>query len=519
MILLLTLFIFQQNPTYAVGTWTKYGATLENTHLQYMKGAMMSAPDVKWSYKTGGPVESFGAAVADIDKDDTMEVLIGSEDYKIYCLNGTTGGVKWSYTTGDRLYTSSPAIADMDKDDTMEVVIGSEDNKIYCLNGANGTVKWSYTTGGQILSSPAIADINNDDTLDVLIGSTDDKVYCLNGITGEVKWSYLTAGIGMYISSPAVADVNKDDTMEVVIGSFTENNVYCLNGTTGRVKWSYFTGDEVYSSPAIADVDKDDTVEVVFGCWNHKVYCLNGTTGKAKWSYSTGNMITSSPAIADIDNDDTLDVLIGSSDHKVYCLNGTTGNVKWSYVTGGREVHRGISIADIDMDNKLEVLLPNAGFPLNIDTLFCLNGEDGSLLWEKQLGYDIHDITVADIDNDGCVELIIGTNRDSTIWALDDIGNFTNCGCMGTEEKSKELKVESFEFKVIKEKIYLSVPNTIEADIKLYDLCGRLKENVYSGTLTKGNYTFIPKIQIAGIYFINLKIGNYKETKKLILIK
>ncbi|MDD5530996.1 MAG: PQQ-binding-like beta-propeller repeat protein [bacterium] len=518
MILLLTSFLFQQNPTYAIGTWTKYGATLENTHLQYMKGAMMSAPDVKWSFRTGAEIESFGAAVADVDNDDTMEVVIGSCDYNIYCLNGVTGIMKWIYTTGYRVYSSSAAIADIDKDSIMEVVIGSDDYKVYCLNGTTGGLKWSYTSGGPIYSSPVIADIDKDSTEEVVFGCSDKKVYCLNGITGIVKWSYLTRRSIRY-SAPAIADIDKDDTMEVVVGSL-DSTVYCLNGITGAVKWSYMTGDGVESSPAIADINKDDTMEVVIGSHDSTVYCFNGVTGAVKWSYLTGGGIYSSPAIADMGGDGDIEITIGSGDKKIYCLNGITGGVKWSYNTN-THVHRAPSIADINMDGKFEVLVPNvlvpnnSGFP---DTLFCLNGEYGTVLWKKEVTRDVHDITIADIDNDGCVELVVGTVGDSTIWAFDDITNSTNCGCMKVEEKLN-IKNQNAKLKIVKEKIYLSVPNTMEVDIKLYDVCGRLKQIFYIGILSKGNYIFDSSIKKIGIYFVVLRTGNITRTAKIIKLK
>jgi hypothetical protein len=63
------------------------------------------------------------------------------------------------------------------------------------------------------------------------------------------------------------------------------------------------------------------------------------------------------------------------------------------------------------------------------DLLACLNGEDGSVLWTKRLALDVHDITIADIDNDGCVELVLGTHGSAKIWALDDVGNRSDCHC------------------------------------------------------------------------------------------
>ncbi len=517
--IILALFIFQAIPvTYADTTWLMYGSNLENTHYQKMVGAMADTPYVKWSYSTGAPIESYGASVADIDMDDTMEVVIGSNDRRVYCLNGITRRVKWSYPTGG-MVDASPALADIDGDDTMEVIVGSKDKKVYCLNGVTGLPKWIYPTGGMIVcSSPAIADVNGDDTLEVVIGSNDYKVYCLNGITGKEVWIYPT-GYQVW-SSPAIADVDRDDTLEVVIGS-RDDTVYCLNGITGIPEWTYATGAPIESSPAIADVNGDDTLEVVIGSKDNKVYCLNGVTGLRKWSYRTGGTVNSSPALADVDGDDTMEVVIGSTDGKVHCLNGVTSRVKWAYPPGlfpsGGSVHRGISVADLDGELsgecKLEVLVPSHF----TDSLVCLNGENGSVLWIKQLANDVHDITIADIDNDGCVELIVGTQSGDKIWALDDIGNRTNCKCDGSNvEENGEPRVKSLEFRVIGKGIYLFTPNAIPVDIKLYDVCGRLQQILYKGVLTKGGHTFIPNIESNGIYFAVLRSHRLRQSLKII---
>ena len=96
-------------------------------------------------------------------------VYVGSDDDKVYALDGATGAKKWEFETGGGVY-SSPAIG---ADGT--VYVGSDDNKVYALDGATGPRSGSSrpVTGH---SSPAIG---ADGT--VYVGSADRKVYALEG--------------------------------------------------------------------------------------------------------------------------------------------------------------------------------------------------------------------------------------------------------------------------------------------------------------------------------------------------
>jgi len=74
----------------------------------------------------------------------------------------------WEFETGD-VVSSSPAIG---SDGT--VYVGSEDKKLYAINGKSGDKLWEFETGGGVFSSPAIG---SDGT--VYVGSKDKKVYAI----------------------------------------------------------------------------------------------------------------------------------------------------------------------------------------------------------------------------------------------------------------------------------------------------------------------------------------------------
>jgi outer membrane protein assembly factor BamB len=83
-----------------------------------------SGGKLKWSFKTGGSVESSPA----IGSDGT--IYVGSNVLKLYAIN-PDGSLKWSFKTGDQIEMSSPAI---DSDGT--IYVGSWDDKLYAIYGS-----------------------------------------------------------------------------------------------------------------------------------------------------------------------------------------------------------------------------------------------------------------------------------------------------------------------------------------------------------------------------------------------
>ncbi|MEO0179998.1 MAG: FG-GAP-like repeat-containing protein [candidate division WOR-3 bacterium] len=492
------------------GNWPMWGGTPTHESVQLMKGAITS-PVIKWRVATEYMVELQFSAIADVDGDGHVEVVISSGDGAC-CLRGSDGTQKWALTIGG---WSSPALADVDGDGQMEVVIGSLDNKVYCLRGSNGTQKWAFTTGYSVISSPAIADCDGDGQMEVVIGSLDNKVYCLRGSDGTQKWAFTTGDLVW--SSPAIADVDGDGQMEVVIGSL-DNKVYCLRGSDGTQKWAFTTWDDVLSSPAIADVDGDGQMEVVIGSYDHNVYCLRGSDGTQKWAFTTGDLVWSSPAIADVDGDGQMEVVIGSDDKKVYCLRGSNGTQKWA-ASFPSSVHLPGALADVDGDGKFEFLVSQLGVKPNIDNLYCLNAEDGSVAWNIPLAFDVHSPFAGDIDRDGCIEIITGTNEADAsgyrIFALDDPANATGCGPV-YEDIEEDHGSGPIDFRSIDQGLYLFMPCEAQVSLSLYDAQGRLVQNLYEGLLSPGGHTFIPKTETKGVYLAVLRYQGGIQTVKLI---
>jgi outer membrane protein assembly factor BamB len=454
--------------------WPKYCYDLLNTGYTSSVGKI-SSPYEKWTYTANNEVNSC-PTIAEIDNDGKAEVLVGSRDAFLYCLEGETGAIQWAKQTShqiwsgasignicgelwetevvvgsDRIYCldgstqnpsgsvlwyyvadgffefSSPALYDVDDDGEIEVIVGCDDGKVYCLDGSpeepNGEVEWSYDIGYEIVTSPAIGDVDGDGEVEVLIGANDGTFVCLDGSpaspSGHMEWDFKF--YGRTESSPTIGDVDQDGVAEVVIGTHDGQSagIYCFEGTTGYLEWYYFKPTTIgHSSPAIADVDGDGEIEVIVGIISGSVICLDGspsqTSGELEWSYSTGDKIHSSPALADIDNDDEIEVIIGSLDGKLYCLDGSpadppAGDLEWEFNTHD-EIWGSPALGDVDGDGFLEIIIGSKNHKV-----YCIDSQNsppfpptitGETHGKSGVSYK-YEFTAIDPDNDNIGRYII----------------------------------------------------------------------------------------------------------------
>ncbi|HUU79488.1 MAG TPA: FG-GAP-like repeat-containing protein [candidate division Zixibacteria bacterium] len=319
-----------------------------------------------WSYYTYEPFPST-PAVADLNNDGFPDIIFGSYNNNIYSITpkrNSTGifvFTNWQYYTGGDI-TTAPTIIDIDNDNELEVLIGSGDSKLYCLQ-YDGTIEWIYDTDGLFYfqSALGVADINSDGKLEVLAGT--DALYCINS-TGGLLWKALQVSQVSY-SSPTISDLDNDGELEIIIGSI-DDNIYCLN-STGHTLWSYSTSDDIHtSSPAIYDIYGDSNKEIIIGSNDGTIYCLY-YNGSLCWSFSTGVSIWSTPSIADLNNDGIFEILVGSNDKNFYCLQNTGAKI-WNY-TLLSAARTPSCIIDLDNDGISEIIF---GSGYNDAKLYCL---------------------------------------------------------------------------------------------------------------------------------------------------
>jgi len=308
----------------------------------------MTTGNTIWTFDCNNPISSSPAFA-------NGTVFFGTENPgTVYSINASTGLPIWAYQvpTGAAVY-SSPALVDG------EVIAGSSDGDLFCLNQADGHLLWATQLGGGYLSSPAIqngtvyiACARGVEAVDVLTGTwiweyatkffvtscpavadglvfvgteDDDSLYVLNQSTGNFVWRIWGGG---HFTAPAVDSSNQ----LVIIGS-RDYKLYCAEESTGDINWTYINGPNYLSAPTISANGL-----VYVGTSDGNLICVNETTGEEIWRYNVTNSITSSPTL------DDEHVFAATLEGQIYCFGPPYPAITISNITvSSQEIGQGYS--------------------------------------------------------------------------------------------------------------------------------------------------------------------------------
>ena len=323
--------------------------------------------------------------MADVNNDHKPDIIVANElsDTVGILLNDGRGlfRLEKDYSIGPDSHPQHVSVGDLNGDNTLDIVVATNDaTKLFFLfNNGNGVFPVHGAYQHEALPNPsslALADFNNDSKLDII--ATNQNV---NGIG-----MFLNSGDGIFTSqgwlrtdamsspaSPLIVDINEDSNPDIVFTDldyhkvgiiFTHNNGNIAFTTT------YSTGTE--SRPtfvSVADVNEDDKLDIIVANSNtdNVGVLLNSGDGTylPQSTYPTGK--NSNPrcvSIADLNHDNKPEIIVANhNDHTVSIL-VNIGNGKFIlekiYHTGNNSSPRFVSVVDVNGDDKPDIIVANS---------------------------------------------------------------------------------------------------------------------------------------------------------------
>jgi len=429
-------------------------------------------------YWGGGVAEPI---VADLDGDTKQEVIVyqGGVYPRIFVYN-PDGSLKWDLNVGSRNSWNGEGdnkliVADLEEDGKKEIIAvrqpslpgRGEWGEVHVFDYKGMILKGFPTRLDSVGSTITLSasDINNDNRKEIVV-FTESSVYIISSIGSVInRWDIPLTGWQDFSRTPAIGNLDSDPELEIVIAgpsadsmsiigekdgmpiykSEGQLDVFNLDGTevTG---WPRKLPSEIIDSPAIADLNNDGKNEIIVALF--AIPFENDPDSKIKggiyafrndgsiypgWPQGLGNRYYASPAIGDINNDGFPEIAISregdfepspdtefgkivGSQTEVYSNDGKV-MAGWPQPTSLNDLSS-VIIGDIDGD-KIPDLATAAG---------AIDSETGVYAWTNR-GKTIQGFpkivevdpyaapTIADLDNDGKLEIIASSRFDSeSLW-------------------------------------------------------------------------------------------------------
>jgi len=390
------------------------------------------------------------SVLVDIDGDNYLELIAG--EYELYCFESSNPGkrVYWQGLSGDSLFSRTLNQKFLDKDldllsDYSEDLLGtySDDSDtdndgmpdgwevIYGLNPTDPSDKYLDSDDDgltnydeyQYGTNPQDKDTDDDGmwdgweveyNLDPLDPSDAYQDPDNDGLINKEEFEYSTNP-----NDPDSDDDGYSDGWEV------ENGYDPLDPSSPagefvrnpRIIWM----SEIYGVdilPAIGDVDGDGKNELIVSTGD-ELCIINIEDGSIYWTFEMEPESVVTPsflAIGDIDNDTIPEIIVTNSFY-VYAIDGVNKTVIWRYSLGA-QVETPPVIYDVDGDSQREIIIATSSGNL----IFLDN--DGYELSNISVGFRIgfNGPAVADIDEDGIAEIIVGSSYDPKMVATNIFG-------------------------------------------------------------------------------------------------
>lgn len=350
-------------------------------------------------------------AIADLNQDGAAELVVGGAS-QIAVFDQVSYAARWRIDVG----VADLAIANVDADPALELVTTTA-----VIDGATRASEWSYGPG--FGARIGLGDLDGDGRAEIVGAASQYYVRAFNAVTQTMTWELST---NQEVTALLVTDVNADGAADIVYGDGQIGSVHAYDGATRAALWSIANPEHGVTALAFADADADGAAEIIWGAgWTSpgrdQLIIADPATRTIEWrSLDTGGPFKAMD-VGDLDGDGDLEIAMVSvesdntaNDGILFIFDATTHRLEWQSppLLNGRARSRihCLSIADVDGDGGLDIIIATADNYQGV--LLAYDGATRDLLWQtpKIPGVAFITLTTADLDGDGSLE-VIGSDR------------------------------------------------------------------------------------------------------------